>query len=175
MANISECEYGSLHVDEDFAAVEFVPNHDGIGYRIIGTNFTNFAIPLLRYDTQDVVTLCSKTCLCGHPGRLIESIDGRKEDYVVLKNGVCLGRMDHIFKDLTHIREAQIYQKRPGEMIIRVVRGVKYSKYDEKRLMQEVRKRVGNYADILIEYKEKLERSRTGKLRFVVSEIKEII
>jgi phenylacetate-CoA ligase len=175
VANISECEYRRLHVDEDFAAVEFIPNHDGIGYKIIGTNFTNLATPLLRYDTQDVVTLSSKTCPCGRPGRLIESIDGRKEDYVVLKNGVRLGRMDHIFKDLTHIREAQMYQKRPGELIIRVVCGVNYSENDEKRLIQEVRKRVGNYADILIEYTEKLERSRTGKLRFVVSEIKGVI
>lgn len=175
VANISECEYGKLHVDEDFAAVEFVPNRDDGGYRIIGTNFTNFATPLLRYDTQDVVTLSSETCACGRPGRLIESIDGRKEDYVVLKNGVCLGRMDHIFKDLTHIREAQIYQKRPGELTIRVVRGVNYRKEDEKRLMQEVRKRVGDYADVSIEFREKLERSRSGKLRFVVSEIKELI
>ena len=32
IANISECGRGALHVDEDFAAVEFLPNPDGISH-----------------------------------------------------------------------------------------------------------------------------------------------
>ena len=173
VANISECEYGVLHVDEDFAAVEFVPNPDGPGYRVIGTDFTNPATPLLRYDVQDLVTLSDITCPCGRHGRTVASVDGRLEDYVVLKNGARLGRMDHIFKDMMNIREAQIYQKRAGEIIIRVVRGRNYTNVDEAALLHEIRKRVGDDTDILIEYVENLERSHTGKLRFVVSEIPE--
>ncbi len=111
VANISECEYGNLHVDEDFAAVEFIPNPECPGYKVIGTNFTNPVTPLLRYDVQDVVALTDETCSCGRPGRIVERIDGRQEDYVILKNGARLGRMDHIFKDLINIREAQIYQR----------------------------------------------------------------
>jgi phenylacetate-CoA ligase len=52
-ANISECERGKLHVDEDFAAVEFIPIQDGKAYKIIGTNMANLAMPLIRYDIQD--------------------------------------------------------------------------------------------------------------------------
>jgi len=173
VANISECEYGALHVDEDFAAVEFISNLDGPGYKIIGTNFTNLATPLLRYDVQDLVTLANDACPCGRPGRVVASVDGRLEDYIILRNGARLGRMDHIFKDMMNIREAQIYQKRPGEIIIRVVRGRNYTNADEVMLLHETRKRVGDEADIFIEYVEELERSRTGKLRFVVSEIPE--
>ncbi len=173
VANISECEHGTLHVDEDFAAVEFVPNPDGPGYKVIGTNFSNPATPLLRYDVQDLVSLSDFTCACGRPGRVVARVDGRLEDYVVLKNGARLGRMDHIFKDMINIREAQIYQKHPGEIIIRVVRGSHYTDADGAALLSEIRKRVGDYTDILIEYVESLERSRTGKLRFVVSEIKD--
>ena len=32
-------------------------------------------------------------------------------DYVVLSNGAVVGQLDHIFKNLVNIREAQIYQK----------------------------------------------------------------
>jgi len=173
VANISECEYGALHVDEDFAAVEFIPNPDGPGYKIIGTNFTNLATPLLRYDVQDLVTLANDACPCGRPGRVVASVDGRLEDYIILRNGARLGRMDHIFKDMMNIREAQIYQKRPGEIIIRVVRSSHYTDADEAKLLRETRKRVGNDTDIFIEYVEALERSSTGKLRFVISEIPE--
>ena len=83
VANISECEHDQLHVDEDCAAVEFIPNSDGPGYKIIGTNFTNLATPLLRYDVQDLVTLTNVTCSCGRPGRVVASVDGRAEDYII--------------------------------------------------------------------------------------------
>ena len=76
VANISECEYGNLHVDEDFAAVEFIPNPYGTGYKVIGTNFTNLATPLIRYDVQDVVELSDERCPCGRPGRVVKQIDG---------------------------------------------------------------------------------------------------
>ena len=52
VANVSECPNGRLHVDEDFSVVEFVPADNG-AFRILGTNFTNPAFPLLRYDVGD--------------------------------------------------------------------------------------------------------------------------
>jgi len=170
IANISECPRGALHVDEDFSAVDFAPNEAG-GCRLVGANFTNFATPLVRYDVHDVVTLSEARCDCGRPGRLVAAIDGRVEDYVVLRNGVRLARLDHIFKDLTAIREAQIYQCRPGAVSIRVVRGGSYTEADEQLLLTEARKRLGNEGEVNIEYTNALKRSRTGKLRFVVSEI----
>ena len=171
VANISECPRGSLHVDEDFGAVEFIPNPDGPGHRIIGTNFTNPAMLLLRYDTQDVVTLSESPCPCGRPGRTVLSIDGRREDYIILNNGTRLGRMDHIFKHMVHIAEAQIYQRQPGQMLIRVVRNQGYGSEDEAVLRRETARRVGTDTRVTIEYVESLERSPTGKLRFVVSDI----
>jgi phenylacetate-CoA ligase len=171
IANISECERGALHIDEDFAAVELVPNPGSIGYKIVGTNFTNPATPLLRYDVYDTVTALGEACLCGRPGRTVTGLDGRLEDYVLLKNGVRLGRLDHIFKDMIHIREAQIYQNRLDGIVIRIVRGDDYGHADERQLLAETRKRVGDDTEISLEYVERLERSRTGKLRFVVSEL----
>ena len=173
VANISECERGTLHVDEDFSAVEFVPNPDGAGYRLIGTNSTNWATPLLRYDTEDIVSLGETTCSCGRPGRVVQAIDGRKEDYVVLADGTRIGRMAHLVADLVHIKEAQIYQERPGEIIWRVVKGKEYTTEDEAMLIQNTIKRVGKNAKISVQYLDRLERSKNGKLRYVISDIEE--
>ncbi|HZO90068.1 MAG TPA: hypothetical protein VFB38_17195 [Chthonomonadaceae bacterium] len=173
VAHASECEYGALHVDEDFAAVEFVPNADGANFKVIGTNFTNLAFPLLRYEVQDHVTLGEVACPCGRPGRILADVDGRREDYVLLKNGARLGRLDHIFKDMVHVREAQIVQRQRGQMILRIVRGSGYTQADEARLLEETRRRVGADMDLLVEYSESLPRSRSGKLRFVLSEIQD--
>jgi phenylacetate-CoA ligase len=174
VANFSECELGALHVDEDFAAVEFVPLGKNGLHRIIGTNFTNLATPFIRYDAHDLATIREQgSCSCGRPGRVVERVDGRLEDYVVLNNGARLGRLDHIFKDMVNIHEAQIYQAKPGEMTIRVVRRNDYRNADEEALLRETRKRVGNDMYVRIEYVNSLPRSSAGKLRFVVSEIPE--
>ena len=170
VANISECEYGNLHVDEDYSIVEFLPIGDG-QYRIIGTSLINPAFLFLRYDTGDIATLQEGMCPCGRLGRLVEEIDGRKEDYVVLPSGAVVGRLDHIFKDLVNIREAQIYQRQQGQIELRIVKGQSYTDEDEQELLKETHKRVGDDMGIVVRYVDAIECTRAGKLRFVVSEL----
>ncbi|HEX6879597.1 MAG TPA: hypothetical protein VF135_04465 [Terriglobales bacterium] len=170
IANISECERGRLHVDEDFAGVEFID--DGFGrYHVIGTNISNLAMPLLRYDSQDIVGPGALKCDCGKPGRIVASIDGREEDYIVLKNGAHLGRLDHIFKDMVNICEAQIVQDEEGKIVVRVVRNARFTDEDADRLRQEFSKRVGTGADIRFDYVDNIPKTAAGKLRFVISQL----
>lgn len=173
VANFSECENGRLHVDEDFAAVEFLPAEDPGTFRVVGTNITNPATPLVRYATSDIVTITGAKCTCGRPGRIVSHVDGRQEDYVLLRNGVKVGRMDHIFKDMVHVHEAQIYQEVPGQLIYRIVRGENYSADDEARLLRETESRLGNEASVKVEYLPRLPRTSSGKVRFVISNIAE--
>jgi phenylacetate-CoA ligase len=170
-ANFSECEHGVLHVDEDFSAVEFASHEAGEVCRVVGTNFTNPATPLLRYEVGDLATLDERTCECGRGGRLVANVDGRIEDYVVLRNGARIGRMDHVFKDMINVREAQIHQSVSGMLTVRVVRGSRYTDQDEADLLRELRKRVGEDEEIKVEYAASLPRSSSGKLRLVVSEV----
>jgi phenylacetate-CoA ligase len=174
VANISECPMGNLHVDEDYSYVEFLPIDDVSNqYRLIGTNWSNHAFPLLRYDTGDLVTISTeRTCPCGRPGRLVDEIDGRKEDYVLLPNGVKVGRLDHIFKDLIHVQEAQFRQNHPKRVEIWVVKGQGYDECgEESQLLLETRKRLGHDINIQIRYVNSIERTKSGKLRFVVSNL----
>jgi phenylacetate-CoA ligase len=172
VANFSECTSGLLHVDEDFAAVEFLPaGRDS--WTVVGTNFSNLATPLIRYDTGDVVELGDGTCSCGRPGRIVRRVDGRQEDYVVLPSGARIGRLDHAFKDLVHIHEAQLLQRRVGEVVVRVVPGPGYDAAERGRLIDALGARLGSDTVVRIEQVTAVERSPTGKLRFVVSELPE--
>ena len=173
VANISECSHGRLHVDEDFSPVEFVRRAESDICSVIGSNVTNPAFPLLRYDTGDTVELeDSLVCPCGFGGRIVKSIDGRIEDYILLADGSRIGRMDHIFKDLTTIREAQIVQRTSGVIKVRIVKSAGFSEVDERRLLAEIHAYCGSGLDVEINYVESIPRSKTGKLRFVVSELK---
>ena len=175
VASISECARGNLHVDEDYAHVEFLPLNDENAHRVIGSTLSNCAFPLLRYDTGDIAEFdpAEERCRCGLPGRVVKRIDGRIEDYVVTPDGRRIGRLDHIFKDMVRIRECQIVQDRAEQLTFHIVRGPNYGSEDEAMLLAEARRRLGSSIRIEIAYTDALERTSRGKLRFVVSHMPE--
>jgi phenylacetate-CoA ligase len=173
VANLSECPHGRLHVDEEFAAVEFVENPADPGTRrLIGSNLSNPAFCLLRYDTGDLVTLAADDrCDCGLHGRVVETIDGRREDVIILADGTRLGRLAHIFQGLDCLREAQVVQESAGEITLRIVKAPGFDPRDEAAVLEATRRRVGRDTPITLEYVEDLPREANGKLRFVVSQL----
>ena len=171
VANISQCKFGKLHIDEDYSHLELIPL-DGFKnkYKIVGTSFTNDALMFLRYDTNDIVSLSqNQTCKCKNFGRIIDEIDGRKEDFLLQKDGTKVGRLDHIFKDMINVKEAQIKQFKNQGVIFYVVKNDNYKNYDEIILQKEIESRLN--IDYEIEYLNKIKRTKSGKLKFVVSEI----
>jgi phenylacetate-CoA ligase len=172
VANISERTDGRLVVDEDFSLVEFLAPDDEGTSRIIGTNWSNPAFPLFRYDTGDTASVEPDQREAVGIWREVGALDGRCEDYVMLRNGARIGRLDHMFKDLVNIVAAQIYQHTPGEIVLRVVKGSRYDECrEEVRLLREARMRLGAETCISVEYVDTIEKTRSGKLRFVVSDV----
>lgn len=173
VANISQCEFGKLHIDEDYSYVELIPITElNNKYRLIGTSFSNDALLFLRYDTSDIVSLAKEqTCQCGRKGRIIEEIDGRKDDFIIQKDGTKIGRLGFIFKDMINVRESQIKQLQNHKVIFYIVKNSKYTNSDEKILLNEIKKRLD--VDYTIQYIDQINKTKNGKLKFVISEIKE--
>ncbi|WP_353661136.1 hypothetical protein [Hydrogenimonas sp. SS33] len=169
VANISMCEHGKLHIDEDYSFVELVPTEeDDNRYHLIGTSFSNDALFFLRYDTNDIVTLEEdQSCPCGRSGRIIKSIEGRKDDYIVMRDGTRIGRLSTIFRRLTHVKEAQIRQEADGHVIFFVVKSAKYTDEDETVLKEEIESRLD--VDYSIKYVDTIPKTKGGKLKFVIS------
>ena len=171
VANISESAEGELIPDQDFAYMEFIPftEDDGTQRKIVGTNYHNLKFPLIRYDTEDILSVEEV-----NDKLEILSVDGRLEDSIILPNGVRLGRLDHIFKGLVHIEEAQITQLDRINIQVKIVKGHAYDKVGhESDLIRELRKRLGNELKIAIKYVKSIDRTSSGKFRFVISKIEE--
>jgi len=164
--NIVECERGRLHARSDYGFLEVL--EDG---SMVCTGLNNLAMPLIRYRTGDRVRLGAGTCECRRPFPLVEEIEGRVEDYVVTPEGYLVGRLDHLFKGIAGVREAQIVQRERSALILRVVREEAYTERDEGHIREEARKRVGPLMRIVFEYPARIERGAGGKFRFVVSEL----
>lgn len=162
VANISEQTDGALYVDEDFAAVEFV---DG---RIVGTNLANPAFPLIRYETGDGGTADGARDRRGR--RRVAALDGRSDDYVIRRDGARLGRLDRIFQDCVHVREAQIHQQRIGEVTLKLVRRPGYTEKEERALLAVASNYLGADTAIAVEYVDRIDRPASGKPRLVVAD-----
>ncbi|HUK81575.1 MAG TPA: hypothetical protein VLZ12_02980 [Verrucomicrobiae bacterium] len=164
--NIVECAAGNLHYRLDYGVLELLD--DGT---MICTGLNNRAMPLIRYRVGDRAIAKTGTCSCGCAFPLIERIEGRVEDYVRTPDGRFIGRLDHLFKDVHHVREAQIVQTKLDELVLRVVRADGYSAADEKVVLAEARQRLGSSVRVRFEYVDAIERTAAGKFRFIVSQL----
>jgi phenylacetate-CoA ligase len=72
---------------------------------------------------------------------------------------------------MINIRECQILQETLDRLDFRIVRGSRYTEADERLLRSEARKRLGRDIRIEMSYVDSLERTQSGKLRFVLSKL----
>ena len=80
------CDQAWSHLSEDLLVVEPV---DGLGRPVAGgqrsakiylTNLYNRALPLIRYELTDEVTVLAAPCPCGSAHRRMEDVQGRLDD-----------------------------------------------------------------------------------------------
>jgi phenylacetate-CoA ligase len=82
----AECQHrGGIHISEDLTIVESVDDrhqpvpHGTTGAKVLITNLTNYAQPLIRYEVPDRIALSPDICRCGRPFTTITRIDPREE------------------------------------------------------------------------------------------------
>src|SRR5436309_12639125 len=126
-------------------------------------------MPLLRYRTGDYARIVQgATCTCGRPFQVVEEVLGRTDDFVVTASGALAGRLDHVFKGLSHIVEAQILQETDGSIRVLVVPGERFTATMRETIRANVRQRVGELS-VDVEEVEAIPRGVNGKFRAVIS------
>ncbi len=171
VAAIGTCDRGGRHVVSDYGLTELVPDAATGTHRIVGTSWANRAWVLLRYDAGDRVDPHGLPCPCGRAFPTVGEIQGRQDDVVITADGRRVGRLDHVFKSAERLREAQIVQRRPGEVILRFVPEAGFTVKDRERLESAAIERLGPETRIACEAVSTLERGPRGKLQLVVSEL----
>ncbi len=176
VANIVECELGHLHLKQEHSYVEFLRNDGTLASpgemaEMVCTGFHNEAMPLIRYRIGDMAIFSNKTCDCGKGGIIVEKIIGRVEDIVVTPDGRHVGRLDHLFKDMLNVKEAQIIQESIDSLNIFIVKRAPFNQKDIQRLKQEALLRLGDKIKLNIKFVDSLQKEPSGKLRFVISKI----
>lgn len=170
--SMTECEKRGLHVDMEYGIVEVETREETRDYErgeLLVTGFANDATPFLRYRVGDVGTRSKRPCACGRPGDVFLDVDGRVEDYVCTPDGRWVGRLDHIFKEQLDVAEAQILQDSVQSVEVRIVPHPGYDETSQRKLMREIRSRLGEEIEVNIRIVAAIDREPNGKFRAVKS------
>lgn len=170
-----ECSHSNYHVNPLMGILEVV---DSDGHNctdtegeIVCTTLSNRAMPLIRYRIGDSGIVSGAPCGCDSNHDVLKSVTGRVDDIIVTPDNAKIGRLDHIYKGLTGIKEGQIVQKTRTECLIRIVKADAGTAIDEHALVQNFRERVGYDMSVSITYVDAIERGSNGKFRAVVNEV----
>ncbi|BDD87614.1 hypothetical protein DPPLL_19790 [Desulfofustis limnaeus] len=162
-------EYGITEVvDQDLQPI----GPDCFG-NLVATSLHNTAMPMIRYLTNDMSAIRSKSCSCGRGLPLMDDVTTKAEDILTLRDGRLISPsvLTHPFKPLTSIEASQVIQEDLDTICIKLVTDVDFTEQDATSLINGFKERLGESMQVRIEKVEKLERTRSGKFKWVVSKV----
>lgn len=174
----SECEAGRLHVSPDAGLVELLradgtPCAPGEVGEVVVTCFGRTHQPLVRYRLGDLAAWEPEPCACGRAMPVLREVVGRVEDVVVGPDGRRMVRFHGIFVDQPHVREGQIVQEALARIRVRVVPTDGFGAADIADIVHRVQQRLGGDVEVLVEPVAEIPRTAAGKVRAVVSLIRD--
>ena len=174
-----ECEeHRGLHLNADGVYAEVVPDDrldagPGAG-RLLLTDLTNRAMPLVRYQVGDVVVPTDRRCACGRGLPLIERVVGREADYVLTPGGTLISGIsltDHFATEIRGAAQVQIVQEKLTFLRLRMVPGDGFGPDSHRQIEALVRNTFGPQMGYEVELVDAIPQEASGKYRFCVSPV----
>ena len=165
-----ECRHGNQHVFTDMVHLESL-KLDG-EERFIVTSLTNRAMPFIRYEIGDSGRLKEGECACGSPFPMMEMGLCRSNDIIRTRRGkrIYPSYFIHLLDGLDAIRQYQFIHDEADRLTLNLVAATPLSTDIAQALSERIRREVD--ADMLLEihYLDEIQRSVSGKHRFVIGQ-----
>jgi len=178
----AECsEHHGYHLSIENAVVEFIKDDEPVSPgemgNIVITDLNNYAMPFIRYKIGDLGVPSDEICPCGINLPLMKSVKGRIFDRIITPDGkIFTGEYFHcsiIKNNVQSIKEFQIIQKTKDHIILMIVKNGNEKKDDIDRFIKSIKESLGETVQIEVEYTSQIKRTKSGKLRHIISNIKE--
>ena len=134
---------------------------------LVGTSFDNWAMPLIRYRTNDF------TSYDDAEKKIFNKIEGRwLQEYLDGKNGeqITLTALNMHSDVLRNVSQYQFCQSKPGSVKMIVIAKSDYSDDDSKAILEAMNSKAGHAIDFSIELAETMKLSARGKFRKIIKE-----
>lgn len=171
-----ECvEHQGMHITVENVVLETVKGgkdvSPGNAGTIVVTDLHNYAMPFIRYQNGDLGVLSAKICPCGRGLPLLESVEGRIAETLVIEDRLIPSTiMNTVFKD-THAKQFQVIQESRKLIRVKIVKGEGYSQKDTDHILDTMRKHLGGRIKIEEEFVDSIPLTRSGKHRVVISKV----
>ena len=159
--NTAHYFFETLKLDNDEPAVYGEPA------RLVLTDLYNYAMPMIRYDTEDIVIMEKQS---DGPSKrdILMDISGRKADTIYDTRGDKISP-HHValqFRSYDRLPEYQFVQDAIKQYTVRLegVQGV----YNDENMINHFKKLVGEDANIKIDHVDQIPRLSSGKLRKII-------
>ena len=179
--NASSCAEGNLHEDFEFGHLECVdpvvdPSTENLSAGVVATGFSSTGFPIIRYDVGDIGNWRPDgfRCPCGRESRVLASIGGRWEDYIVTPDGHQARRLGELFKEMPNLKQFQMVQSSPEAVTLRLAVRDAYSQSDEDQLRRRVATWISDSLRVEFAYVDAIEPGPNGKYQRIVSNVSEL-
>lgn len=175
-----ECETERrYHISPEYGIFETVDPNDhsnrnaSEGGLIIGTSLTSFAMPLIRYTTDDICTMGGQKCKCGRNHQIITSVEGRLQEMLVGKQGerVPTAALNMHSKTFDNVVQFQYVQDEKGKLRLNLIKDEGYSSEDEREIKKAFQEKLGEAFQIEISYVDEIEKTKRGKTNLVIQNL----
>ncbi|GAB4167793.1 MAG: phenylacetate--CoA ligase family protein [Calditrichia bacterium] len=148
---------------------------DGERGKVLLTELYNYAFPLIRYEIGDVaIAKKEQGCKCGLNHPMLESIEGRIPDMVILKNRIISpSNWAIMLAEIEGIESFQIVQETLDHIKLNLKITKNFKKEKEGFISDYLTKILKNDATFEIKYVEDIVTPKSGKRRWVISKIAE--
>jgi len=177
-----ECErQEGLHVNSYSKYVEIIDNRGepamaGEIGRLIITDLTNYGMPFIRYNIEDMAVAGNRSCSCGRTLPLLERIEGRESDFVITPDAIMVSGIsltDNFGANIPGVVQLQIVQDRINHINIRIVKDSSFNRESIEIISRLNKKFFGNKMNFSCELIDEIPLEASGKIRFVISKISE--
>ena len=173
----SQCSPRSMHhISAEAVVTEIVdaqgnPVPLGTEGRLIVTALDKWAMPFIRYDTQDLASMTDKQCECGRGLPLLASVKGRMVDMGLSPSGKLLSvyAFTPLFATTPGIDAWQVVQESAGELSVKIVPAASFDAATGGVVEKSVRDYAGEDVDVKVSLVDEIPLTPSGKRRFFIS------
>ena len=139
--------------------------------KLIATGLLNKSMPLIRYDTDDLISTEFDDKMnhsCSLPP--FRDILGRNDDILITKDGRKVVQIDGIFSSDLNILKGQIIQRTLNDFLIKIVPAIGWNEQSNLKLKAKFLERIQN-VNVEIQVCNEIEKTWAGKFRVIKSEL----
>ncbi|MHA1863048.1 MAG: hypothetical protein ACTSWA_04705, partial [Candidatus Thorarchaeota archaeon] len=173
-----ECPtHSGYHMNIDSFLIEFLVGQEeascGELGEIVYTNLYNHSMPLIRYQVEDMGVKGDDQCNCGLPLPLMQSIEGRKNDFLQRRDGTLVSPRVVVPYVLygESVQQYRVIQKSSGNILVQVVVRNRPSLDFETTVANNISSKMGPNISVKVEIVPEIDYGSITKRRYVMSEI----